>query len=333
MSRIRNWSPSGGWLGVGIASAVALIGAVAALVFAAVAGMDANEMGNLAGMLAPSIAITGIAAALATPMLAQVSTRRRLIGVVLLASVVGLVNLAVLTQLMYVGGPDVDNVAIIFIYSTAAGAGVALAVSRGSVAAIERLEDTARRIADGDLEARTGPIDAEPEIQMLARTLDEMAARLAASVDRERELESQRRDMVAAMSHDLKTPLASLRAMVEAIDDGVVSDPATVSRYHHEMRGSVATLVEMIDDLFKLSSLETGDLESRSERVPLDQIVNAALAATSGQAAEKGVEIVNQLGSAATEACSPSSAGSSRTWSKTRFVTPPLEAWSRSMLL
>jgi signal transduction histidine kinase len=75
------------------------------------------------------------------------------------------------------------------------------------------------------------------------------------TVAREREMERQRQDLITAISHDLRTPLASLRAMAEAIDEGVVDDPETVKRYVGEMRRSTASLATLVDDLFELVQL------------------------------------------------------------------------------
>src|SRR5581483_9725979 len=108
---------------------------------------------------------------------------------------------------------------------------------------LRRLVATARDLGDNRLDARAGDVQAGPELRLLAATLDRAAARLAAGI------EAQRRDLMTSISHDLRTPLANLRAMVEAIDDGVVSDPETIARYAGEMRGSVMALVTMVDDL------------------------------------------------------------------------------------
>src|SRR5438552_242663 len=83
--------------------------------------------------------------------------------------------------------------------------------------------------------------------------VEQMAAELQASFERERELEASRRDLIAAVSHDLRTPLATTRAMVEAMLDGVVTDPGEVRRYLELMRGEVQHLSRLIDDLFELS--------------------------------------------------------------------------------
>ena len=102
-----------------------------------------------------------------------------------------------------------------------------------------------------------------------------------------------RRDLITTVSHDLRTPLASLRAMVEAIDDGVVADPPSLQRYTHEMRRSIRQLSEMVDDLFELTQLDAGAIEAESARADLAKIVADAVAAVALQAEEKGLHLVS----------------------------------------
>ncbi len=104
-----------------------------------------------------------------------------------------------------------------------------------------------------------------------------------------------RRDLITAVSHDLRTPLASLRAMVEAIDDGVVADPPSLQRYAREMRRSVDQLVTMVDDLFELTQLDAVAIEAETRRARLDEVVRSAVAAVEGQAEEKGLSLVADL--------------------------------------
>jgi signal transduction histidine kinase len=122
---------------------------------------------------------------------------------------------------------------------------------------------------------------------------------------RERAIEAQRRDLVVAFSHDLRTPLASLRAMAEAIDDGVVSDPATVGRYVTEMRRALDALIALVDDLFELAKLDAGALEVEVERATLGEVVARALSVCDGQASEKGLRIETRIEPAAESSCSP----------------------------
>ncbi len=196
-------------------------------------------------------------------------------------------------------------VAVLLVYSAAAGVAGALVVARSSSDALARLEATARRMGEGDLGARTGPIDAGPELDTLAATLDDMAATLEASAAREREQESMRRDLITTVSHDLRTPLASLRAMVEAIDEGVVADQASLRRYVAEMRRSVSQLSSMVDDLFELTQLDAGAIEAETTRARLDEVIVAAVDAVSMAAQEKGLMLETTIAGVEDVRCSP----------------------------
>jgi signal transduction histidine kinase len=122
---------------------------------------------------------------------------------------------------------------------------------------------------------------------------------------RERALEAQRRDLMIAVSHDLRTPLASLRAMAEAIDDEVVDDPATLRRYMAEMRAGIDCLVALVDDLFEFAKLDAGTLEVGVKHATVAEVVGQALSACDGQAVEKGLRIEARIEDAAVADCSP----------------------------
>ncbi|MGH9268733.1 MAG: sensor histidine kinase, partial [Acidimicrobiales bacterium] len=143
------------------------------------------------------------------------------------------------------------------------------------------------------------------ELATLARTLDTTLDRLCSSLARQRELEGRRRDLITAVSHDLRTPLASLRAMVEAVDDGVVEDLPSLRRYAAEMRRDVDSLVALVDDLFELAQLEAGAIEAETERVRLGEVVRSAVAACRLQAREKGLSLEAELGGTVDLPCSP----------------------------
>jgi signal transduction histidine kinase len=170
---------------------------------------------------------------------------------------------------------------------------------------VDRITEDARRLGEGELEARVGDLGAGPELDMLARTLDEMAERLREALERERRAEATRRDLVTAVSHDLRTPLASLRAMVEAIDDRVVEDAESLHRYAREMRSSVDQLVAMVEDLFELVQLDAAAILTETRRARLEEVVLSAVAAVEPQAEEKGLSLVAELNGAEDAPCSP----------------------------
>lgn len=109
--------------------------------------------------------------------------------------------------------------------------------------------------------------------------------------------EQTRRQLVAAVSHDLRTPIASLRLLVEAVDDGIV-DEETRRRYLGTMRTHIESLSAMIDDLFELSRIEAGDIDWSLRQVELALLVDETVAAMQAEAGAKGVEIETELGEA-----------------------------------
>ena len=103
-----------------------------------------------------------------------------------------------------------------------------------------------------------------------------------------REIEEARRQLVAAASHDLRTPLASLRLLVESIDDGVATGE-TRDRYLREIRTHVGVLGDLIDDLFELSRIEAGDISWTMRQVELRDLIGDTVAAMRAPADERGV--------------------------------------------
>jgi len=285
--------------------AVASAGVIGTLIVAAAMGVGAGERADLLVLLVPAGIVTIIAAVLARSILGRASMRARFVGVALLAAVIAIANIGVLTLRMTVSEHDATLVTVLLLYSAAAGVAGALAVARTSSSAVDRLGRAARRLGDGDLDARVGSLDAGPELDRLGATLDDMAAKLQAAQQRERQAEGMRRDLITTVSHDLRTPLASLRAMVEAIDDGIVSDPPSVTRYSGEMRRSVAQLSGLVDDLFELTQLDAGAIESETVRADLEQLVADAMASVAVEAEAKGLNLVSAVDGVEGVRCSP----------------------------
>ncbi len=109
-----------------------------------------------------------------------------------------------------------------------------------------------------------------------------------------REIEEARRRLVAAASHDLRTPLASLRLLVSSIEDGVATGE-TRERYLREIRTHVDVLSGLVDDLFELSRIEAGDISWSMRQVELRELIDDTVAAMRAPAAERGVHIAAEL--------------------------------------
>ncbi len=126
---------------------------------------------------------------------------------------------------------------------------------------------------------------------LLSRRIDQIehhSRELAEDQARAEEAERTRRELVAWVSHDLRTPLAGMRAMTEALEDGVAPDPA---RYHRQLRTEVDRLTGMVDDLFELSRINAGALNLVREQISLTDVVGDVVAATTPLADARGVTL------------------------------------------
>jgi signal transduction histidine kinase len=136
---------------------------------------------------------------------------------------------------------------------------------------------------------------ASTELARVARELEHTSLRLEEARKRERALEGSRRELVAWVSHDLRTPLAGIRAMAEALEDGVVDDPETVARYHNAIRIEADRLSALVEDLFELSRTQAGALRLHLERVSLGDLVTDLMAGSAPLAEAKGVHLERRV--------------------------------------
>jgi signal transduction histidine kinase len=300
---------SGRWRLVALPALVSVTGAAGAGLVAILRGVGTSEVGSLLRLLVPAAVVTLLVAFAVRPVLRRATLAQQFAAVAALAVVFALANLAVLTAAMFVNRHDATLLAALLVYSLGVSAAAAIVLARSGAAAVRRLRETATRLGDGDLTARTGlgsgRSAAGHEITTLASTLDDMAARLERAEAEHRQVEAVRRDLVTAVSHDLRTPLANLRAMVEAVADDVVDDPDSLRRYAVEMRDSVAQISGLVDDLFEFAQLEAGAVAAETRRASVREMVDSALAAVTFPAAEKGLRLVTQVDGAGEVACSP----------------------------
>ena len=200
------------------------------------------------------------------------------------AVVAGVVGTA---RAMFLSDHDFDVVLLV-----AASAGVVALISATLVGGAlsrwsRRLRDQTRRFgASGEFVAReaSGPA----ELRHLAAELERTSARLAESRHRERRLEDGRRELISWVSHDLRTPLAGLRAMTEALEDDIAPDR---ERYHRQVRAEVDRMTRMVDDLFELSRIHTGSLTLCPEPILLGDLVSEAIAGAESVARVRRVRL------------------------------------------
>jgi len=204
--------------------------------------------------------------------------------VVLVALGVGAVAL-----LMFLSPHDAFIMALLLVFAGTLTAYSLSVLSRGVLADIGAVRDTVRAVGEGrrDVEIST---NARDEIAQLAGAANLMAAQLAEREAERDTAESARKDLIAAVSHDLRTPLTSLRLLADAIEDDLV-DRETRRRYHAQMSVHISSLSALIEDLFELSRLEAGDIQWSVQQVALDELVEETVEAMRPHAREKRVAV------------------------------------------
>jgi signal transduction histidine kinase len=278
------------WL-LGVTAAAVMGGAVAGVVLLSARG---RTLVDLVLYLALSAAVSLGAATL----LARVAghwldgrLRATLMFAYALGLLVAFTNVLITAHLMFISA-DHDLPLLLLLLGSAGVISLAYAYLLGGriAGAVMAVAAAAQRFAAGDHAARA-PAGAAGEIGALAASFNRMADDLADAERQRAQLEAARRELVAAVSHDLRTPLASMRAAVEALLDGLVTDPAEVRRYLESMQGEVVHLSDLVSDLFELSQIDAGVLRLNLEASPLGDLVWRAIDGLGALAEERGVRL------------------------------------------
>jgi signal transduction histidine kinase len=270
---------------------VAAAGALAAAIIGPVYG--AHPALVTAGLLA-AVSAAGLAVAHMAARRRSGRPLRSRFGFVV-GTAVGVILLTVLltAELMFVSNHDALMVSAIVLGAALVALRAAQVASTGLVCEVQSIRDALRDVGAGERERRVEAM-AAAELAELADAANKMMGQLAEEEKRRDAADSARRNLVAAVSHDLRTPMTALRLMVDAIEDGLV-DEQTLTRYLATMRTHVTALGSMIDDLFELSRLEAGDLEWSLDQVALAELVDEAVAAMQVEAEAKGVVVAAEL--------------------------------------
>jgi len=202
--------------------------------------------------------------------------RWTLLGGYALASILTFFNVWFSAQLMFASQHDLLLAIILLVFAGGMAMVLGFFLSSTVTERIQLLKNAAEKLAKGDLKTRV-PVQGQDEVAVLASTFNQMAEQLQAADQKQRELDSMRRDLIAWVSHDLQTPLTSMRAILEAVSDGVVDDPDTVKRYLHTAQRDVNNLSALIDDLFQMAQLDAGGFPLNKAQSSLSDLVSDTL--------------------------------------------------------
>jgi signal transduction histidine kinase len=234
------------------------------------------------------VVVTAIVGVVALKLVAGRSIRAMLTLVALVSVVTMLAGVSAITVLMLgsAGNPVLELIGI----AGVAGLVVALFMGHALTKASKKLLGAVREVGESGI--YTPPdVRLPAELAGLSEGLTAAHDRLGKARARERALEASRRELVAWVSHDLRTPLAGLRAMAEALEDQVVTDPLEVSHYHSQIRRETDRLSAMIDDLFELSRIHAGTLRLSPRLVGLEDLVAEVAASAEPVARAKGIRL------------------------------------------
>jgi signal transduction histidine kinase len=275
------------------------------LVAVAAAGLAASYLVALAtAMPSPHLLIVIVVAwTAALPvgalgLLAQRRARRRTIRtqvsmVVITAVAAAAAAVLAVAWAMFISAHDLQVLVVVVVAAASIGCVAAVVLGQRLGDEALSLRETARRIGAGEAPGQVG--SQSEELADVAHELLLMSGRLDASRQNERAAEDARRELVAWVSHDLRTPLAGIRAMVEALEDGLITDDETIARYRRTIRQETEHLGRLIEDLFELSRLNSATLRLRPESASLTDLVSDALAALAPAARAEGVLLDGEI--------------------------------------
>ncbi|HLL98872.1 MAG TPA: HAMP domain-containing sensor histidine kinase [Rubrobacteraceae bacterium] len=220
--------------------------------------------------------------------------RAQLVGAGLIGSLLLLGMMLAGARAMFISGHDLSLLLTMLTFAAALSVGFALLYAMPLSSRIQRVRAGAERIAGGQLGSEVR-VDGHDEVAGLADDFNRMARALEEAAELEREMEQARRDLVAAVSHDLRTPLASTRALIEALADGVATDQQSESRYLSSASRELEHLSRLVDDLFELARIDAGLLELTLEEASLHDLISDTISSFQPQAEQQGVRLEGEI--------------------------------------
>lgn len=211
-----------------------------------------------------------------------------LLGGYSFASLLTFLNVFVTARLMFASDHDLRLAAVLLIFAGGIATALGYFLSTTLTEKIQWVGRAAAAIAEGRRNVRVEVVGKD-ELARLGTTFNMMAARLEAAETRHRETEQLRRNLLAWIGHDLRTPLASIQALVEALTDGYITDPNETQRYLRTIQRDAAALSVLIDELFEMAEIEAGGLQLDKHPISLADLISDTLESFAVRAGELGI--------------------------------------------
>ena len=218
------------------------------------------------------------------------SIKQKILLAYSLGIIIAIFNIYVTSRLMFVSHHDFLLLGLLLIFAALISASFGYILASSMTRSLWQLQKGAHDLAAGNFSTRV-KLNETDELADVAEAFNMMADELQRSFARQKKLEQARRNLIAAVSHDLRTPLTSIRAMIEAMSDGVVTDPDTVKRYYFNIQSQTENLSNLINDLFELSKLESEQIQLRLEPVSLNDLLSEVVDSMQLQASKKNVSL------------------------------------------
>ncbi len=267
-----------------LAPALVLLGILAGGAIGLARGATFADVAVLVLVAAGSAVAAAILGWWALGPLRRSSVRAQAVAVAVVVVVSTAVGVMAAARAMFISSHDLSVLLVVLVAAGSAGTAAALRLGWHAHTGSRQVEALAGRIGGdpGGQRHDAGGSDADrppatAELARLAERITTVSTELDEARRREQALEQSRRELIAWISHDLRGPLTSIRAMAEALEDGVVDDPETVARYHTVTRTETERLAQMVDDLFELSRITAGATSLCPERVPLGAVLDDAV--------------------------------------------------------
>lgn len=217
-----------------------------------------------------------------------------LLAVYLLAGLLVFLNVWIIARMMFASQHDLLLATILLVFATGIAAAVGVFLSAALTDRIVTLNRAAEQIARGELNTRVDIVGRD-ELAQLTRSFNAMAAQLELMQAKQQELDTLRRELVAWVSHDLRTPLTSMRAVLEALADGMVDDPETVQRYYRVAQQDIRSLSTLIDDLFDVSQIDAGGLQLDVAPNSIGDLISDTIERFSETARRQNVQLAGEV--------------------------------------